>query len=1247
MADINRIHVSPGIYASETVDMKAAANSIGVTKLALVGETLKGPAFQPYWVHAPKEYASVFGGTSPKKFVGSKYPKYELPYIANEYLKKGTELCVVRTLGFSGYNAGPAWVITGEKSGEKSGEPNNKYVIAVLRSRGGYKYRPEFGKLSSDNGCPCNSANDSMTFDVGELSTVVSCGAPIQYNMEAVKLSKYFSLNYSGSECSPYTLGGKEQEYDASYGDFGRFTIECIVGPSNEGDTPADESVKNQVVKIPVSLNKSDKDYIIKVLGTSNSDGDQPLYVESLYDTAWEDLVVNHEFDLVSSGLTTYNVAYAADYGGISPVVGILSRYDSELKKKDMGKRYLYAKSSDELTNGSPEDIKYYVFNYTSNTPVSAAGADVTMTESEAITSTIQIPFGEAFKITNGQYEGIYYNTTPGGNDPFIRDLMTAVSGQATQYSVKKATGMEVYKSANCVEAHIYTVVKVTDNTGKDHYVYKAYDENSLAEITDRTEYIKAADRLLSKVETSAYSRTGSIVYNYEDGLYYKNSGDGIEISGGTMTANHEFNPRATGNLKVDKAPSYASLVIAGGTDDGQTVPRNSDGTWCVEHNEYKLVVTGDDKDYSYIVYQNEGGKTVINNRVTPVVCDLNDYKTQYRYSSTPWVVSNAKGDANNIDVNKLFRFHTISDGDDSITEVKVSIENIRPDTGEFDVVVRSYGDGDASVNILERFSKCTMAPGKKSIAYKIGTLDGMFESKSKYITVEVVDSTAAQNSVPAGFLGYPVPRYDGATIAENGKSDIHVAPITYNTIYDEDVSKRKQYFGISDRVGYDYDYFSFKGKMASLEDPLFVSNGFHLDCRLNKDSYGNSEEASKIKITVDGVEGYVFDTVSVNARTSSLSNTPIIASEDDMAGSIFEDVKLRKFTMAFYGGFDGWDEFREQRTNTDDFSATTYKGYINNATGVGYSFDVSNDASSYGIEGRAITSDYYSTLAGVSLLKNPEEVDINLLATPGIDTINNTKLVNEVFNILEDRADTFYIVTTPDKENGAGDYAEDIPDVDEIVSDFEDKEVYSDYAATYYPWVKIEDNGEYLWIPATRDVVRNLAESDNTNTTMNLAPAGTTRGHVEAIRARKNLKNGESDALYEANINPVRTYAQEGVVIMGQKTLRQEEDLLNRVDVRRMVLRLRKLIAIGCIGLIFEPYDNNTVKSFRSIITGIMQTFIDNRAIERWTMDVDDSQEARDRLELGATIVIKPVRALEYITLNFVVTNNDVYFDK
>ena len=1232
MADINRVHVSPGVYTSETVDMKAAANSLGVTKLAVVGETLKGPAFQPYWVSSPKEFANVFGGTSTKKFKGTNYPKYELPYIANEYLSKSTQLCVVRTLGFSGYNAGPAWVITGQKaSGTK------KYVIAVLRSRGSYGYRAEFEKFS-DGGCGCQNAYDALTYDVGELKTVVSCAAPKTYNMSAVNLTNYYSINSDGNPCAGNTLDGAPTGFSASYGDLGRFTINCIVGPSNNGQVPGTDTTSGSTVSIPVSLNKADKDYILKVLGTSNDDGDQPLYVESLYDVAWEELVLAEGYDTISSGLTTYNVAYAADYCGLDSITGVLTKHEAELSKKDIGKRYLY---SANITNGSPAGIEYVIFDYnTNNAEKYQATSATTFTDAVAQASEVVLEHNEVFKITDGTKAGVYVNKS--GESKAVKTLYTMI-GTKNVLEVKNA--VEVFVKDTCKEGSIYTVSQITDSNGVRHYVYKAYDEAQTATIEDAAEKIMAEDRLKPLWETSAANRNGSIVYNYEDGLYYKNIGEPKKLGQVTVPYYNEFTPTVSGNLYVEGLTGTQSLVEGSGSG-AKTIPMNADGTWPVTKNTTYHFPSASASEYVGIIYENENNKTVVRPVIAPVECDLNDYKSSFRYSSTPWVVSNAKGDANHIELNKLFRFHTISDGNNSVDEVKVSIENIRPDAGQFDVVVRSCYDSDAAPMVLERYSKCTMAPGKKFIGYMIGTIDGVYESKSKYITVEVAESTAAKNSVPAGFLGYTIPRFDGVSVSDSKKEGVSIAPITYNTIFDESVAKKRQYFGISDRTGYDVDYFTYKGKMSTLEDPDFMSHGFHLDCRLDASVYSGENRPT---ITVDGVEGYVFDTVSVNARTSSLSNTPIIASEDEMDGSIFEDVKTRKFTLVFAGGFDGWDVYRDSRTNTDDFSYSNYKGYVNKTNGVGYAFNVfstANDATSYNIEGSALTTDYYSTLAGVSLLKNPEEVDINLLATPGIDTINNTGLVKEVFNILEDRADTFYIVTTPDKESGAGDYADEVQDVESTVSDFVDKEVYSDYAATYYPWTKIDDNGEYVWLPVTKDVVRNMAETDNVNTTMNLAPAGLSRGKVKGIRARKNLKLAECDELYEANLNPVRTYAQEGVVIMGQKTLRESDDLLNRIDVRRTVLRMRKLIAIGTLGLIFEPNDPTTVKSFRSIVAGIMDGFIQNRAISDWKMDVDESEEAKDRLEINATIYVKPVRALEYININFVVTNNGAYFE-
>ena len=108
MADNARgVHVSPGVYSRE-IDLTYAVKSLGITTLGLAGETQKGPAFQPMAISNWREFVSTFGGTSPEKFKGSQYPKYELPYIAKSYLTQSNQLEVVRALGLSGYNAGPA-----------------------------------------------------------------------------------------------------------------------------------------------------------------------------------------------------------------------------------------------------------------------------------------------------------------------------------------------------------------------------------------------------------------------------------------------------------------------------------------------------------------------------------------------------------------------------------------------------------------------------------------------------------------------------------------------------------------------------------------------------------------------------------------------------------------------------------------------------------------------------------------------------------------------------------------------------------------------------------------------------------------------------------------------------------------------------------------------------------------------------------------------------------------------------------
>ena len=1078
MADNARgIHVSPGIYTRE-IDMTYAVRSLGITTLGLAGETLKGPAFQPMDISNWREFQEIFGGTSTEKFKGSQYPKYELPYIAKSYLTESEQLKVVRVLGLSGYNAGPAWIVTASKDG------SDKQAVVVLRSRGGYK-----PYLDGNSGtCVCNKNKyDVLRYEVGEISDKSGSGCvKSEYNLGALEIAEYKPLTDSGDECNGYTLGNKDGGWTISQTNRGRFKIKGLTG-AHPKDTPITTS-QTGYFEYSVSLNPYDKDYILKVLGTKAYDGEAPIYVESLYDIALEQGIAASKLNQIDNTLTSYQVYYTADYCHLEPVDGFVTLPQSALNRKWVGKRLLGGNDVDDD--------------------------------------------GNAFKAT----PYIYGENRPDTDSEGVPKMEAMVPGT------------------------IYTVRQWTSQDGKRYYLYGYYTSDSIAtyfagdsDIEEKK--IVYGDKLEARA-SDATPKGNELVFNKEDGLYYRMGG----------------------------------------------------------------------------------------NEVKYVELDMNDYKSSYRFASTPWIVSNLKGDMEHVELNKLFRFHTISDGDNANYEVKVSIENIRPDEGVFDVVVRRIDDVDESIIPLEKFGRCSMIPGTSDyIAYKIGSYDGVYESKSKYIVVEVNETTAARNSVPAGFLGYPIPKYDGLPINGSEKT-INFPTIKYNRDFDEDVKNRKQYFGLSSWVGVDIDNFTFKGTKAYIDTPAFVSHGFHLDSRLDSEHGGIKSSA----YTVDGVSGYVFDSVSTNSRTSLLSNPPIIDKEENMYGSIYEYVNLRKFTVFFYGGFDGWDVYRDQRTNTDNFKMSQYRGYINTNSGEGYSFNRIQDPDLLGLNQNGITSDWYAYLAAIRQFSNPEATDINVFATPGIDYVNQKLLVEETIEMIEEeRADSIYVVTTPDKPSGAGDYVSEMYTPEDAVYNLEDTEIDSNYTCTYYPWVKYldQENSQYIYLPPTKDAVRNFAQTDNQAYPW-FAPAGVGRGDVDCVRAHFITKLADEDVLYDGRINPIKTFAQDGPKIWGQKNLQINESQLNRIAVRRLLLRMRKLIAISCIGLIFEPNDATVKQSFLSTVTPIMDSIRSNRGISDYRIEVNDTIESRERRELPAKIYFKPYNALEYITIDFILTPEGVSFD-
>ena len=620
------------------------------------------------------------------------------------------------------------------------------------------------------------------------------------------------------------------------------------------------------------------------------------------------------------------------------------------------------------------------------------------------------------------------------------------------------------------------------------------------------------------------------------------------------------------------------------------------------------------------------------------------DYISTYRCAVTPWIVSEVKAaSTETIEVKKLFKVYTISDGNAANYQVKVSFQRIRPVEGLFDVVVRDFYDSDNSQVVLEKFTNCSMVEGESNfIGLKIGTIDGSYPNKSKYIAIEISNEEGLDDCVPCGFLGYPVPKYEtscGLTM-------------NYNTVYDNTVKPKRQYFGLNDEV-LDYDILNYKGVDAYSDnlgdaDPSRITNGFHLD------SIFAVESAATVQ--VDGESGYTFTTVEP-VQMNQYDKIPRILPTAYLDQCLYKDINLRKFTVYPYGGFDGWDINRDHRTNTNEYRGNKYtlrkdgEGYedteIFRPIGGDYTLDLDPQVS-LKLPNIAITTDYYAYLAGYMQFANPEDVDINLFATPGINFYDQSLLSEDALDVIEDSedgrgGDALYIMAAPQYNEAMEAYSPD-----DVASFLEDSEIDSPYACTYWPWVKYwdGDNKRYIDLPATKDVVRDMAATDNVSFPW-FSPAGLTRGEVDCAKAFYKTTLLDEDTLYENMINPIKTFAVDGVKVWGNKTLYHQETPRNRINVSRLMIRVKKLVSQAARNLIFEQYDVTLEKQFRSVVEPILQDVKSNRGIYDYRVVTECTEETRDQHILPAKILIKPTPALEYISISFVVYPESVEFDE
>jgi len=569
------------------------------------------------------------------------------------------------------------------------------------------------------------------------------------------------------------------------------------------------------------------------------------------------------------------------------------------------------------------------------------------------------------------------------------------------------------------------------------------------------------------------------------------------------------------------------------------------------------------------------------------------DYTGDYNHSTTPWIVSRVIGGQ----THRLFKFHTISDGDASAKEIKISIANIDVNTYTFDVIVRRFDDTDATMGTTayERFSNVTMDESESNFIGKvIGTWDEEYPSKSLFITVELA-SRYPDDTVPAGFEGYTLRSAAGTNGATVG--------IFYKTTYLSGDSIYKTYLGISELgyTGLTSNVIGTKNSVKSIESDIFVYNG----------------ETTTGTTTTKGfhMENTADSTYFVSGEKTSLT------AYTNAAGTLVDKAKL-KFTVVPAGGFDGFNKYKTYTYPYEEFIESTEQ------------------------------NNYEQFKLACDVFENPEEVDINLFATPGVDLSNNASLVRYALAMIEDRADTLYVIDSPriTTTDSQGTTTKGTPE--EVVNVLETSGIDSNYAATYWPWVQIEDtiSGKYTYQPPTLLVVKALALTDNVAAPW-FAPAGLNRGVAGTSIKRTDIKLSKlnRDTLYEGRVNPIASFVQQGIVIWGQKTLQVRQSSLDRINIRRLLLQVRRLISAAALTLLFEQNDQTLRDQFLSKVEPILLQIQNQRGLTAFKVVMDDSNntsETIDRNTLVGKIQLKPTPTAEFIDLTFQVLPQGASFE-
>ena len=565
-----------------------------------------------------------------------------------------------------------------------------------------------------------------------------------------------------------------------------------------------------------------------------------------------------------------------------------------------------------------------------------------------------------------------------------------------------------------------------------------------------------------------------------------------------------------------------------------------------------------------------------------------------YRPARTPYVTSQLLDGQS---PKTLFRFFNLSDGTDTNTQFKVSIINQTLPTstsianfyGTFTVLVRDFNDTDQRPIVLESYNNLDLDPNSANfIARRIGdrynqvnTADNSIRVLGDYPNVSAYLRVDLDSDVKNGGTSFALfPKgFQAVTEPFAGPFSLPSASYTTQDLTINGAFNTKAYYGWNFSANDNDNYLK----------ALPSGSGVGLNVNFNLDNCFFHPSGSAVDSNTTGYTG------GASVSGSSLRGLDIS--------------NVLKFSVPFQDGFNG-----------DDPALPKYVGSsITNSNTQGLNCTNANSAGSQA---------YFKAL---NIIQNSEQYDMNLLVTPGITIANHASVVAKALDVAETRGDTFYIAD-PVIQNQS---------LATAVSAVANSGIDSSYMATYWPWVKImdTDRNKPVWVPPSVVLPNIYAYNDNVAFEW-FAPAGLNRGGItEAVDIETKLTFSQRDSLYDNKINPIATFPGQGICVWGQKTLQVKASALDRINVRRLLIAMKKFVASSTRYLVFENNTTETRQRFLNIVNPYLERVKARQGLYAFRVVMDETNntpDVIDRNQMYGQIFLQPAKTAEFIILDF-----------